>query len=189
MTLTELFLKYSSAEAGFCDKSSLHSYGEFYEKLLAPYKESAHRILEVGVRGGGSLKAWRDWFPNATIFGIDNGHEAGIWDPKGEERIKVLYADTFKPDTVDLAIRKTVRSIYESSSLEFDIVIDDGCHNVLAQAATWGMIYPFTKSIYVIEDVEGITHAINLQRHFGGVIEDRRVVKNRHDDILLYWIK
>ncbi len=189
MTLRDISLKYSMPEHGETDMATIHSYPEYFEKLFAPYQHTAQRVLEVGVRNGGSLKTWHDWFSKATIYGIDNGLEAGIWTPPAEyaERIKVAYGDTFKPDTVI----GTIEDVFNVDLYEFDVIIDDGCHNVLAQAATWGMLYPFLRKggCYVITDIEGITHAIALQRHFGGEIEDRRVIQNRHDDICLAWIK
>ena len=44
----------------FTDKGTLHSYLPLYEKLLAPIKETAINVLEVGIcvcvdKNGGSL--------------------------------------------------------------------------------------------------------------------------------------
>ena len=191
--LSDLFDKYSSVEAGSTDKNSYHSYSDFYAKLFEPIRHSVTRVLEVGVRGGGSLKAWSEYFPQAHIFGIDNGLEAGIWKPDGPnaDRIHVAYADTFKPQTIHDLFCPNDESTTVGCEwrLPFDIIIDDGCHNVVAQAATWAMLFPYAKTYYVVEDIEGIDFAIALQRHFGGVIEDRRIKKQRHDDLLLYWRK
>ena len=46
---------------------------ELYEKLLSPKKDTAKNILEIGigdyrVKNGGSVKLWKDYFTNATIF-------------------------------------------------------------------------------------------------------------------------
>jgi len=47
-----------------------------YEILLGPIKNTANNILEVGIgdfgyKNGGSLLLWRNYFTNATIYGID----------------------------------------------------------------------------------------------------------------------
>ena len=58
------------------DKNTTHSYLELYERLLQKKKNSAKYVLEVGIgdfgpKNGGSIKLWRDYFPNATIYGLD----------------------------------------------------------------------------------------------------------------------
>ena len=69
--LSALALKYGS------DKHGHHYYTQHYEKLLAPYKEVAGNMLEIGIGGyetaggGCSLKMWKDWFTKMEIHGID----------------------------------------------------------------------------------------------------------------------
>lgn len=54
------------------DKSTLtHCYLDNYEKYLAPLREKEFVLLELGVGNGSSIKMWREYFPNARIFGID----------------------------------------------------------------------------------------------------------------------
>ena len=58
------------------DKNTDHSYLELYEKLLSPKKDTAKNILEIGigerkVKNGGSIKLWKDYFANATIYALD----------------------------------------------------------------------------------------------------------------------
>ena len=53
------------------DKNTVHSYLPLYENLLSDKKESAKNILEIGIQGGGSIKLWHDYFPNAVIYGAD----------------------------------------------------------------------------------------------------------------------
>ena len=58
------------------DKNTTHSYLELYQKLLISKKETAKNVLEVGIgdfgkKNGGSIKLWKDFFTNATIYGLD----------------------------------------------------------------------------------------------------------------------
>lgn len=162
------------------DKDTIHSYAEVYEPLFAPFRgRPALSLLEVGVRLGGSLRAWVDWFPLAHVHGIDNGLEAGLWTPP-DDRFSIHRADSRRPEQLQEIGRYHGR---------FDLVIDDGSHEPLIQVATWAALSPFLRpgGLYVIEDVEGITHAEALLRTFGGRIIDRRAVKQRHDDILWVW--
>ena len=175
-TLAETFAQYPDS-----DKGSLHSYLEVYEKLFELKRLQVTALLEVGVRYGGSLRAWADYFPNARIYGIDDGSEDGIWRPD-RAKIEILVADTTRPQMMADVLNRFGRGY-------FDIIIDDGLHRSWAQAATYGTLRPYLASdgCYVIEDIEHYEEALKMQAIFGGTLEDRRAVKGRHDDILLYF--
>ena len=58
------------------DKNTTHSYLPLYQKLLENKKETAKNVLEIGIgdfgeKNGGSIKLWKDYFTNATIYGLD----------------------------------------------------------------------------------------------------------------------
>ena len=60
----------------YTDKNTIHSYLNLYQKLLESKKETAQNILEVGIgdfgeKNGGSIKLWKDYFKNSTIYGLD----------------------------------------------------------------------------------------------------------------------
>ena len=65
---------------GFCVTHYLHNVRML--ERFAPLKTEPLRVLEIGIERGGSLLMWRDYFPNAQVFGID------ITDKTG----KVVYA-------------------------------------------------------------------------------------------------
>jgi len=52
------------------DKIELH-YLDLYDPILTPWTDKEIKLLEIGVRAGGSLKLWRDYFPRGTIIGVD----------------------------------------------------------------------------------------------------------------------
>ena len=53
------------------DKNTTHSYLPLYGSLFKDKKETTQNILEIGIQNGGSIKLWRDYFINATIYGLD----------------------------------------------------------------------------------------------------------------------
>src|SRR3954454_3938579 len=60
------------------DKWGSHWYARHYERHFAPLRARKLRLLEIGVggyedpvKGGESLRMWKAYFPNASIFGID----------------------------------------------------------------------------------------------------------------------
>jgi len=67
LSLDEIGLKHKT------DKSSMtHCYLGNYEKYLESWRDKEFTLLELGVAGGASIKMWREYFPNAKVYGIDN---------------------------------------------------------------------------------------------------------------------
>ncbi len=66
MTLQEIGLKHGT------DKATTHLYMDNYSKYLEPLRDKEFVLLELGVAGGGSIKTWREYFPNAKVYGVDN---------------------------------------------------------------------------------------------------------------------
>jgi uncharacterized NAD-dependent epimerase/dehydratase family protein len=53
------------------DKGYHHTYEIPYQRELESRRKDVKGVLEIGIYHGGSLKAWRDYFPNATVVGMD----------------------------------------------------------------------------------------------------------------------
>jgi cephalosporin hydroxylase len=144
-----------------------------YEMLLRDKREAVRNVLEIGIgtliptahssmagyaskhyRPGGSLRAWRDYFPNAQIVGIDIQPDTQF----REERIRTYLCNSTE--------RKSVTSLVADLP-RFDMVVDDGSHDAKDQLATLRNFYPAVVpgGLYFLEDVvEGSTlhHAPNL---------------------------
>ena len=76
------------------DKLTNHpSYVALYDMILKPYQQNATAVLEIGVKKGGSLKLWREYFSFQThIYGIDI--DPGVPTFPKDSHIKVLIVDT-----------------------------------------------------------------------------------------------
>lgn len=96
------------------DKGTVHSYIEVYEELFSPIRDSVIDLIEVGIKNGGGVKMFRDYFKNATIVGIDDKKRFGI---SGEDRIVTHIFDAYSDEMDDFLGDRT-----------FDIAIDDGSH-------------------------------------------------------------
>src|SRR5271165_6687368 len=69
-TLQNFYLALSGPD-GYGDKGTAHSYIDVYAELLAPMRERAVEVLEIGVGPEAlSLRLWRAFFPRALIVGI-----------------------------------------------------------------------------------------------------------------------
>ncbi|MCE1160949.1 MAG: class I SAM-dependent methyltransferase [Burkholderiales bacterium] len=149
--LAALFNQYGS------DKASVHNYHLLYGAILnAPAHIRA--VLEIGMgtnnedvvstmgRGGhpgASLRAFRDFLPNARIYGADIDERILF----NESRI-----ETFFVDQTDLAITK---QLFENLHQTFDLIIDDGLHapNANISVLLAGLDYLNTGGCLVVEDI------------------------------------
>ena len=141
-----------------------HSYTPFYHRLLGGKRESFRKVMELGIgtkaqmgrravphyRTGASLYMWRDYFPNAQIYGADYMGNALIQD----ERITTFFCDERKASDLRAVIKNTGRNL--------DLFIDDcshyGCHQVFACTT----VLPMLKKgvIYIIEDVNHVNRVV-----------------------------
>jgi SAM-dependent methyltransferase len=96
------------------DKFTLGYVNEIYNDLFVPIADSVSNVLEIGIQYGPSIKLWRDFFPNAQIYGADIEK---LVDFSNEERIITYYGNAYT---------KTFVNSLEDG--KFDIVIDDGPH-------------------------------------------------------------
>ncbi len=141
-----------------------HTYTPFYFDLFKDKRVSVKKVMEIGIgyyngiensptnydktlkrnyHKGASLKMWRDFFPNATIYGADIKAETMF----SEERIKTFVCDERK--TADIA------NLISKTGHDIDIFIDDGSHlwrDQLFLAQTALPLLP-KDVIYIIEDV------------------------------------
>jgi cephalosporin hydroxylase len=118
------------------------SYIDVYENYFRKTRRDIKNVLELGVLHGSSLRMWRDFFPNAQIFGLDI-------DPRRvhkEKRIEVFTGSQDDPK----ALRKLI-----NAAKHFDIIIDDASHvNRMTLASFNGLFGHVTPGgWYVIEDL------------------------------------
>jgi hypothetical protein len=137
-------------------------YHKTYEPLLKHRRDTITAVLEIGIgtldpavrssmvgyaaphyQPGGSLRAWRDYLPNAMIIGVDTQPDTQF----SEGRIHTRLADSTNPGELDTALQ----------NLTFDVIIDDGDHHPRSQLHTLHNLWPRLRrgGVYVIEDVLG----------------------------------
>jgi predicted O-methyltransferase YrrM len=159
------------------DKDTYHSYGRVYDELFEPIRDKVLNLLEIGVCGGGSLKSWKEYFPNAKIIGLDINLEALIHP---EDRIISYLCDATDPEQLNKIL----------GGDQFDIIIDDGSHWESHQIASWQLLYNRVREggLYIVEDIQHHGTAIKFEE-FGARIYDGRLVKDHFDDMLAIFRK
>lgn len=77
------------------DKEFRHKYcSDYYDRIIPCYKDKEITLLEVGTGHGGSLILWNDYFPKATIYGVDVGDMTNS-AIKQYTRINTLIGDAY----------------------------------------------------------------------------------------------
>jgi len=165
---------YESKYARLSDKGNAHTYIDYYEEILKSYRSKVIDLLEIGVKKGGSLKLWHDYFENGNIYGIDVNKSKHLFD--GYPRVK-----TYRFDATSL------NDIEKNINMKFDIIIDDGAHTLVSQIFAINFLLPKLKKdgIFIIEDVKDIdkckscfTNYELLVPSLNVEIVDRRNIKN-----------
>lgn len=120
-----------------------HGYTEIYFNLLNEKRDKINKVMEIGIHKGGSLRMWRDFFSLADVYGLDNHNEL-LFET---DRIKSVFAEQKEEATLLEAIKEI--------GTDFDLIVDDGSHEVEDQLLSFKVFFPIIKigGIYAIEDV------------------------------------
>jgi hypothetical protein len=154
-----------------------HNYTDYYSSLFDHTRKNIKKVFECGIgtnnpklpssmgaeyEPGASLKMWRDYFPNAIIYGADIDKDILFED----ERIKTFYVNQLKKDEIK-------KMWTEIRSNNFDLIIDDGLHTFEAGICLFENSFDKLREggIYIIEDVDPsylkkLSHYLNSNNSF-----------------------
>jgi hypothetical protein len=167
------------------DKNTTNSFLDLYQKLFINKRETSQNILEIGIGQGGSIKLWYDFFPNATIYGLDIIIIKDIWsEVKNKDRIKLGRFNAYN--------NYFVTSQFLNKNIKFDIMLDDGPHTLESMIQ---FIRLYTQlmtddGILIIESVQSLDWVEILKNEVPENLKqfikvyDLREIKNRYDDIV-----
>lgn len=170
-----------------------HGYTPYYYDLLKDRRDSIKKVLEIGIgyyehikfgkhnwgkdpkikrkyHKGASLKMWRDFLPNAHVYGADIKDECMLGF---EDRITTYICDERKQSSVFNLIKQTGPDI--------DLFIDDGSHLTRNQIRLAEFALPLLDDgvIYVIEDVEKVSEVSSIFSDYYDV--EIPILKNERD--------
>lgn len=144
-------------DASGSDKGDIHKYHLIYGAILKN-RAGIRSTLEIGLgtnhpdvvsnmgddaKPGASLRAFRDFLPNAQIYGADIDRRILF----AEERIKTFFVDQCDP--------ATFTELTKSLPAELDLIIDDGLHSPNANTITMTFALPLLKvgGWFIVEDI------------------------------------
>lgn len=139
--LESIFENYSGPIA-----HKLEHYIEIYDRAFRHLRSHPINVLEIGIFKGGSLNIWRQYFhPDSKIIGIDINPECAVHnDP--EHNVFTRIGKQQDPKFLDALL---------SEFGNFDIVIDDGSHQMEHVKSSFAHLFPKLRDpcIYLIEDM------------------------------------
>lgn len=131
-SLTELAHKHCTDK-----REILHNYMPMYTRFMESYRNTAKRILEIGMGLGGSGRMWVEAFPYSEIWIIDI-----------KPQVEVIGAKVVVGSQQDQATWDKI------TATDFDFIIDDGSHVPGHQISS--MLMGFAKlkpgGVWFIED-------------------------------------
>jgi len=152
--LTELSKKYNA------DKYEL-GYMPHYESNFSSLKDSTIKILEIGIALGDSQKMWLEYFPNATVYGMDSFYSSS--HPRHRQVCEQFttsmqnnpHRDRFISFDGDQENETDLNNFLNQHGNEFDIIIDDGGHTMRQHQISLKVLFKALKpgGLYVIEDL------------------------------------
>jgi hypothetical protein len=165
----------------------LSGYTQVYDLVFDSIRDKVKNLLEIGIgtldpscpssfvgnpsiyphyKPGGSLRAWRDYFPNSFVEGVDIGKDC-LFE---EDRIK-----TFIADSQDTELCNTI-----FGNKTYDIIIDDGLHTAIGQLNTLRNFFDrvVDGGYYIIEDLGGGGEGLNM---FNFYKEETEAIIGNHE--------
>ena len=175
MKISEILTKYAwtsdnthGTDKNRCKKWG-HCYGKAYDHIFEKFnKDDKLDIVEIGIEYGASLIAWKEFFPNANVAGID------IEDKVKNKRDNIEYIIS---DFKDAEVKK-----------EYDIVIDDGSHRLSDVIKAMKKFKLKEGGVMIIEDCKAPAHWFEkIKKNTKYTIEliDLREMYKTHDDYLI----
>ena len=117
----------------------------------------------MGEKGkpGASLRAWRDYFYKAVIYGADIDKKI-LFE---EDRIKTFYVDQSNSQSVKEMWKKI-------NQKNFDLIIDDGLHTFHGAKSLFENSINHLKQdgIYIIEDAQN-SDLLNFKNYFDNSLD------------------
>lgn len=164
LSLNDIIVKYGSDKV-------LSGYANRYSVIFNDLRDKEINLLEVGLgtlkpeyestfigitghydyyQPAGCLRAWKEYFKNGKIYGIDIADDCMI----SEDRIETFLFSSLEKNSCDENLK----------DLTFDIIIDDGLHTSDGQYNTFKNLFHRVKEngYYIIEDISGSAQHSNV---------------------------
>ena len=125
-SITDLCLlgkKYPTDKCPYNEDNSLHkhAYTAIYDLLFSHIRYNIIQFGEIGILDNNSMKMWREYFPNANLYGYEWYDDK--LDKAKEDKLPYTYYGK-----IDVTDNKSIEEEFKKLTWKFDILIDDSTH-------------------------------------------------------------
>ena len=104
-----------------------HNYLETMDKHFKHIRHKAKKVLEIGVQTNRSVRTFKEYFENATIYGVDIDPKCKEYE---EDRIKIFIGN------------QGDKKFLETLPDDLDVIIDDGSHQEFHVLTSLHYLFP-----------------------------------------------
>jgi SAM-dependent methyltransferase len=164
--LCELGMKYPTDKSPYNTSTwHKHPYTAIYNLLFAPLRYKYINFGEIGILENQSMLCWREYFPNAKLFGYDfdkDRLEKGLTDALSN----TVY------NFIDITDDESIKYNF-SNPYFFDIIVEDSNHLFEDQIRFINIAYKAVKpgGIIIIED---LFHKDDEQRYIDAISDEAK---------------
>jgi len=128
-----------------------HPYTAPYSLFFEPLKHRPIKFAEIGVFRGASVRAWREFFSQARIYGYDR--DSPNLQFIQQQNFPNVFLDVMDASSQE-SIQQKLREATQDGEL-FDVILDDASHDPADQCAVIRTALPFLKQggLLIIEDI------------------------------------
>lgn len=121
--LCMLGVKYPTDKSPYNQNNALHkhAYTAIYDLLFSHRRYDYLTLAEIGILDNNSMLSWREYFPNATLFGLEYMTE------KLNKAISDNLSNTYY-NYIDVTNKDSISSELKNMNMLYDIIIEDSTH-------------------------------------------------------------
>ena len=164
MIINKLIIDSTNAETDLCklgvifptDKSPYncspelhkHSYTAIYDFLFSSIRNRDLVMCEIGILDNKSINCWRNYFPNAAIYGFE--YNSFLIDNARKENLNNVFYDL-----IDVKDPNSIDNAFSKQNQLFDIIVEDSTHIVQDQLNVICISHKYLKDggYLIIEDI------------------------------------
>ena len=179
--LCELGRKYPTDKSPYNETDlSNHCFSGIYNLLFSNIRYNDLLIAEIGILFNQSIKGWRDFFKNSTIYGLEYNKDR-LASARNDNLENVYY------ESIDVRDKKNMELCFETitqkHNKKFDIILDDSIHDNVGidiNILKIETLYKFLKpgGMLIIEDIQDdikqneldyFTHLKKFEKYFSEI--------------------
>ena len=125
-----------------------HPYTAVYDFIFSNIRYQNLNIAEIGILDNKSIICWRNYFPNANIFGYE-------WFDDKIERAKLMNLPNTFYYKMNVLEKLSIENAFSLSGKMYDIIIEDSTHVFEDQIRLVDVAYKYLKpgGILIVEDI------------------------------------